>query len=287
MIIDKQLSCRWILTILISVAAFVGVWIVDKSCEFVRITGHTKEDNSEQQEEVFSVTRGTQRGMLQPGDECTPWGQYEELEQLDSKMTMTRVSAALSIVFGAIVISYLLVTAIQLSSLSSANFQCMKCCHYPRVITSVLAICISIFQALTHLMISSDLCEGSIDYSIVDDEDKTFVYDDCDRSTPAYNSTFVTIFLWLLVAYLIATLPASNKDLRAEEDGIEDEENTGAPANTTREERNTNNDGYSKEVPSKIKPKREDSDEGAEMEYSFSEKENEYLTDHNPPIRGG
>ena len=82
-------------------------WIVDKSCAFVVIIGRDEVSGRA----VDSISKGTQEGQYRPGDTCRPWRRYqnEGVLELDSNMIVTRVSAALSIVLGAIVIGGLIV----------------------------------------------------------------------------------------------------------------------------------------------------------------------------------
>ena len=166
------------------------VWIVDKSCDFVVLLGRNADG-----EVVDTITRGTQRGMLGPNDVCQNWAQYEELE-LDTKMVVTRVTAAMSIVLGAVCIFFLFVWL-------KWSRRWIKC------LVVVCSVSISVFQALTHLMVKSDLCEGQDPITSVNEAGQTIVYDECSNSTPTYNITFATIALWLAVAVLAFLLPTS------------------------------------------------------------------------------
>lgn len=196
-----SISRQWIATLLLAVVAWALTFVVDKSCEFVLIHGRQGD------QVVDSIARGTQRGILKPGDdsECLPWAQYDNLT-LDGRMLTTRIAAALSIVLGAFCCVVVLIWA-----------------RYPRKLAKNLAIVAglfcSIFQGLTHLMISSDLCKGT-NFTIVEDSTgREILWDSCTNSTPTYRLTFATLVNWACVALLIFCLPEEENNMEQEQEG--------------------------------------------------------------------
>lgn len=159
------------------------VWVVDKSCEFIVLPLLNNTTTT-------TISRGTQQGMLQPGDSCQAWNKYDTLE-LDSKMIATRVSAALSIVCGAV-----------------SLVLCLVWLQWPlrwiRFVGAFLALCVAVFQALTHLMVKSDFCGPLKEFwDNSNDQALELIFDDCDKATPAYNLTFATMGLYAIAGPLI------------------------------------------------------------------------------------
>ena len=203
----KRPSLLWIAVVLCMTIGWALVWVVDKSCEFVTLPALSQQDDGSTTTTITTmvrITRGTQRGMLKPGDACQAWGKYDDLE-LDPKMVITRVAASMSIVLGAfcllIMIAWLRVSRVWLSRL-----------------TALLAFIIAVLQALTHLMVHSDLCEQTTASSETNDGgDDADGEDACNRSTVAYKCTYFNMALWLAVAILLLRLPLWKDDRHQEE----------------------------------------------------------------------
>ena len=201
-------------------------WIVDKSCAFVVIIGRDVSSGSS----VDSISRGTQEGQYRPGDTCRPWRRYqnEGVLELDSNMIATRVSAALSIVLGAIVIGGLIVAYLKEwrrvrrssnqdevpsavaedSPPPTSNNTPQKPNIWLRILAclSSLAI-IATFQGLTHLMISSELCAGTSFQTIDESTGDEIIWGECVVDTAAYRITFPSIVIWAITALLVLRLP--------------------------------------------------------------------------------
>ena len=199
-------------------------WIVDKSCAFVIIIGRDEVSGSS----VDSISRGTQEGQYRPGDTCRPWRRYqnEGLLELDSNMIATRVSAALSIVLGAIVIGGLIVaylkewrmvrrssnqeevpSAVEDSPTTTSNNTPQKPNMWLRILACTLSLAIATFQGLTHLMISSELCAGTSFQTTDESTGDVIIWDECAVDTAAYRITFPSIVIWAIAALLLLRLP--------------------------------------------------------------------------------
>ena len=214
-------------------------WIVDKSCAFVVIIGRDEVSGSS----VDSISRGTQEGQYRPGDTCRPWRRYqnEGLLELDSNMIATRVSAALSIVLGAIVIGGLIVAYLkewrrvrrmELSNVERETTSCSNQEEVPsavvedspttttsnntapqkpniwlRILACTLSLAIATFQGLTHLMISSELCAGTSFQTTDESTGDEIIWDECVADTAAYRITFPSIVIWAITALLLLRLP--------------------------------------------------------------------------------
>ncbi|KAL7557304.1 hypothetical protein ACA910_016264 [Epithemia clementina (nom. ined.)] len=70
----------------------------------------------------------------------------------------------------------------------------------------VVAVCILLagFQAMTHTMTKSSLCQGT--RIVVMENGNEIVYDTCTKDTLAYNLTFATIALWAVAAVLFSVV---------------------------------------------------------------------------------
>jgi hypothetical protein len=187
---------QWYAATIVTIASWALAWVVDKSCEFVIVFGTDPADGTI----VDSLNRGTQGGQLRPGDSCQAWGKYDELE-LSSKVVATRVAASLTIVLGAFILAWLLL------------WPCLCCCCFQtrRLLLSricaLLAFICAGFQAMTHLIVKSDLCEESNFTTTADNGTTELLWNTCDKSTTAYNITFATIALWVVACILICCIP--------------------------------------------------------------------------------
>mmetsp|Transcript_26489 Transcript_26489/g.74125 ORF Transcript_26489/g.74125 Transcript_26489/m.74125 type:complete len:322 (+) Transcript_26489:159-1124(+) len=193
-------TALWIGTVLWLVGLWVAAWIVDKSCRFVVIRGRYADEDeganndAQASADIREIHRGIQGGMLDADDtQCRAWGKYDDLD-LDSKMIGARASAALSIVFG----FFCLIIALAWPRWPR---------RYLKIATSLMAFCVSVFQALTHLMVKSELCKDT-SFTHVGSDGRSIVYDECDNDTPAYNLTFATIGAWLVATALLCSLPS-------------------------------------------------------------------------------
>lgn len=196
----SQAPIQWYAATIVTAASWALSWVVDKSCEFVIVFGT---DPNGTIVDDASLNRGTQRGQLRPGDSCQAWGTYDDLE-LSSRVVATRVAASLTIVFGAYILGWLLLWPCL----------CCCCCQRRRLslsrIGSLLALVCAGFQAMTHLIVTSDLCEDSNFTTMSDDGTTEILWNTCDKSTTAYNITFGTIALWVVASILICCIPHGN-----------------------------------------------------------------------------
>ena len=265
-----------IFTFLVAVWASVAwalLWPVDKSCEFVYLTGHYVDDDMDGGDgrnaatvsihEEYFIYRGTQRGMMLPQDPCQPWRTYEGdgTVQLDRYMVIVRASTALSIVLGFFLWIYIFLIALRSNGCfgqskktgsrtkegdameetsEQQRSRCTCCCirsglewtvtsRSMKIIAIFLSICVAVFQALTHLMVHSSLCEDSEPIEVVFETEgngssQTVIYDTCLHDTVAYTLTFVTMFMWVVLAIMIGFVPLVERRRREEEDGDEDDD---------------------------------------------------------------
>jgi hypothetical protein len=228
------------------------LWIVDKSCDFVYLTGQYVDGDGGTTSipEEYFIHRGTQRGMYNPNDSCQSWGVVAATTTLtlDPYMVAVRVSSALSIVIGFFIWVYILLVSLRLSGCiittvtvdnhdntntvaRRGRCSCLMTCvqrltnnKCVMFVMAFLAFCVAVFQALTHLMVHSTLCEESVEQSTIEVvlvNGRTAIYDTCLHDTVSYNITFVTMFAWVLSAILIAsgfiTLPNSEGSQTEEE----------------------------------------------------------------------
>lgn len=197
----RETSSFWPVASIFCLAAFaVRIWI-DKDCGFVRLTGTVEYPDGTTGLTNETFYRGTQRGKLLPGDSCTAWAQYDDLE-LDRNMVITRASAALTIVLGSFVMAFLLFFP----------FSIRLCVRRTIKWTgAIFALSCTVFQALTHLMVKSDLCERST-LTSTDSHGNTIIWDQCSKKTPTYNATFFTMAAWAVAAISMALVSYSLPD---------------------------------------------------------------------------
>jgi hypothetical protein len=193
----SQAPIQWYAATIVTMASWTLSWVVGKSCEFVVVFGT---DQNGTIVDDASLNRGTQGGQLRPGDSCQAWGTYDDLE-LSSKVVATRIAASLTIVLGALILAWLLLWPCL----------CCCCCQRRRLLLSrigaLLALICAGFQAMTHLIVKSDLCEESNFTTTADDGTTELLWNTCDKSTTAYNITFGTITMWVLACILICCIP--------------------------------------------------------------------------------
>ena len=203
---SRHKSPQAIAAFLCAVVAWSLSWVVDKSCEFVILSSREEDSSAEEDKSFPTLSRGIQRGSWQPGDSCQAWGQYNDDDNvnLPSRMIVARIAAAITIVFGAFIMVWTAVTAMQICS-------CLK--ETTIVILhrlfALLSLLCSICQAATHLMVKSDFCEES-DLVIVTSDGMEILFDKCSKDTVAYNITFATIVLWLVpMTVLLFGIPSA------------------------------------------------------------------------------
>jgi hypothetical protein len=209
---------RWYGSLLLVLAAWSLSFVVDKSCTFVEIRSSSTGD---------TFGRGTQRGQIVPTDSCEAWASYEELE-LDSNMVWTRTSAALTIVVGALVwIPYLLWLRLYNNNICGSTGRGWVL----RLVAAGSCILCAVFQALTHLMVHSELCKDAEEVVVVVDDELVVVYDECSKTTTAYNITFATMGLWVLASFLVLMTPLQNREQQEEkeQDVIQEEQEEEEP----------------------------------------------------------
>mmetsp|Transcript_7026 Transcript_7026/g.14407 ORF Transcript_7026/g.14407 Transcript_7026/m.14407 type:complete len:201 (+) Transcript_7026:262-864(+) len=164
--------------------------------------------------------------MLFPDDSCQPWKDVDV--ELDSNMIATRISAALSIVLGFLIWIYTTLVALRWSkcilvtnrSIQQRRCSCFATCliqmtsnRCVKFLVALLALAVAVFQALTHLMVKSDLCEDAEPFEAVVGG-RTAVYDTCEKDTPAYNLTFATMAMWVVLAIFVGVMriPYASRD---------------------------------------------------------------------------
>ena len=76
-----------------------------------------------------------------------------------------------------------------------------------RILACQLSLAIATFQGLTHLMVSSELCAGTIFQTTDESTGDEIIWDECVVDTAAYRITFPSIVIWAITALLLLRLP--------------------------------------------------------------------------------
>lgn len=189
----------WYLAVLLTSTAFGFANWINYACNFVVLVSFS--DN-------VTITRGTQGGQLLPLDTCQSWGRYDGL-QLDSNMKTVRVSASLTIFLGAFLLIILGFYPFILCRIAWMRATA-------KWMAAIFAVLCALFQALTHLMVKSELCLNS---NLV----LSGVYQ-CLKDTPPYRATYFTVATYAVSALLITFLPVDIARDEEDHDEERDEE---------------------------------------------------------------
>uniref|UniRef100_A0A7S3DXP9 Uncharacterized protein n=1 Tax=Entomoneis paludosa TaxID=265537 RepID=A0A7S3DXP9_9STRA len=93
---------------------------------------------------------------------------------------------------------------------------------------ALLCVLVAGLQAVTHLMVHSDLCKDVLLTVSDPDTNQLLEFDTCSKDTLAYNMTFATIALWMFAGIILGTCGPLTSNAQEKEDAA-DEEN---PAST-------------------------------------------------------